>query len=88
LLRAWVQLSRRKLSPNRSIAECHAAPHRQFSRGTAGSTTRFDFYGDVTLTGNTALYSSRKNLAPSEINDLGYAKTNLSERLRGYTQLM
>jgi hypothetical protein len=43
---------------------------------------------DITLTGNTALYSSRKNLAPSEINDLGYAKTNLSERLRGYTQLM
>jgi hypothetical protein len=44
--------------------------------------------GDVTLTGNTTLYSSRKNLAPREINELGCAKGQLVERLNGYTQLM
>jgi transposase len=43
--------------------------------------------GDVTLTGNTALYWSRKNLAPGKINDLDCAKADRSERLRGYTQL-
>jgi hypothetical protein len=43
---------------------------------------------DATLTGNTALYSSRKNRAPGEINGLGCAKVDLVERLRGYTQLM
>src|SRR5687768_5648519 len=44
--------------------------------------------GDVTLTVNTALYSSRKNLAPREINDLGCAKTDLVVQPNGYTQLM
>ncbi len=44
--------------------------------------------GDVTLTANTALYSSRKNLAPREINDLGCAKAGLVGHPNGYTQLM
>jgi Plasmid pRiA4b ORF-3-like protein len=45
-------------------------------------------FGDVTLTANTALYSSRRNLAPREINDLGCAKGDLVAHSNGYTQLM
>jgi hypothetical protein len=45
-------------------------------------------HGDVTLTANTALYSSRKKLALREINDLGCAKTDLVGQPNGYTQLM
>ena len=44
--------------------------------------------GDVTLTANTTLYSSRKNLAPRKINDLGCAKSDLVGQPNGYTQLM
>ncbi|MBD2750412.1 hypothetical protein IC232_27520 [Microvirga sp. BT688] len=44
--------------------------------------------GDVTLTANTTLYSSRKKLALREINDLGCAKTDLVGQPNGYTQLM
>jgi hypothetical protein len=44
--------------------------------------------GDVTLTANTALYSSRRNLALRKINGLGCAKTDLDGQPNGYTQLM
>jgi hypothetical protein len=44
--------------------------------------------GHVTLTANTGLFSSRKNLALREIKGLGCAKTNLGEQPNGYTQLM
>ena len=44
--------------------------------------------GDVTLTANTTLYSSREKLALREINDLGCAKTDLVGQPNGYTQLM
>jgi hypothetical protein len=44
--------------------------------------------GDVTLTGNTGLYSSRKNRVPRKISDLACAKTSLSGLLNDYTQLM
>jgi hypothetical protein len=44
--------------------------------------------GDVTLTANTALYSSRKKLAPKEINDLGCAEADLDGQPNGNTQLM
>jgi len=44
--------------------------------------------GDVTLTGNTALSSSRKNLALRKIKDLGCAKTDVVGQPNGYTQLM
>ncbi|GEO17329.1 hypothetical protein [Microvirga aerophila] len=41
--------------------------------------------GDVTLTRNTALYSSTKNLAPRKISTLGCAKTGLVAHLSPYT---
>jgi hypothetical protein len=44
--------------------------------------------GDVTLTANTALYSSTKKLASKEINDLGCAEAELDRQPNGYTQLM
>jgi hypothetical protein len=44
--------------------------------------------GDVTLTANTALYSSSKKLAQREINDLGCAEADLYGQPNGYTQLM
>jgi hypothetical protein len=44
--------------------------------------------GDATLTANTSLYSSRKNLVPREINGLGCAKIDLVGQPNGYTQLM
>jgi len=43
---------------------------------------------DITLTGNTARYSSRKNLALREINGLGCARNDLVGLPNGYTQLM
>jgi hypothetical protein len=42
---------------------------------------------DVTLTGSSDLYWSRKNLAPGKSNDLDWAKADPSERLRRYTHL-
>jgi hypothetical protein len=44
--------------------------------------------GDVTLTGNTALYSSRKNRVLRKISDLAGAKAGLVGPLNGYTQLI
>jgi hypothetical protein len=44
--------------------------------------------GDVTSTANTALYSSRKNLALREINGLACLKTDFEGQSNGYTQLM
>jgi transposase-like protein len=44
--------------------------------------------GDVTLTANTILYSSRENLAPREINDLDCAKTDVVGQTNSYTQFM
>jgi hypothetical protein len=44
--------------------------------------------GDVTLTGNTALYSSRKNCASRKISDLAYAKAGIVGLINDYTQLM
>jgi acetyl esterase/lipase len=44
--------------------------------------------GDVTLTANTALYSSSKKFATREINDLGCAEADLDGQPNGYTQLM
>ena len=43
--------------------------------------------GGVTLTTNTDLHLSSENRMPSEINDLGCAKTGLVGRLDGYSQL-
>jgi hypothetical protein len=44
--------------------------------------------GDVTLTGNTALYSSTKNCVSKKISDLDCAKSDLDGLLNAYTQLM
>jgi predicted transcriptional regulator len=44
--------------------------------------------GDVTLTGNTALYSSTKNRVSRKISNLACAKAGLVGPLNGYTQLM
>jgi hypothetical protein len=44
--------------------------------------------GDVTLTANTALYSSRNEFCSKEINDLGCAEADLDGQRNGYTQLM
>jgi hypothetical protein len=54
----------------------------------SGSAVRLCSRGDVTLTANTALYSSRKNLALREINGLGRAKTDFDGQPNGFTQLM
>ncbi|MBL0405505.1 SDR family oxidoreductase [Microvirga aerilata] len=44
--------------------------------------------GDVTLTANTALYSSTKNRVSRKISDLAGAKASLVGLFNGYTQLM
>ncbi len=44
--------------------------------------------GDVTLTANTAPYSSIKNRVSRKISDLACAKTGLLDPFSGYTLLM
>jgi hypothetical protein len=44
--------------------------------------------GDVTLTGNTALYSSTVNRMSRKIRDLACAKAGIDRLLNAYTQLM
>jgi hypothetical protein len=44
--------------------------------------------GDVTLTGNTALYSSRRNCVSKKFSDLACAKAGLVGLVKDYTQLM
>jgi hypothetical protein len=67
---------------------------RQLPRGEGGGMMTMGlegglvFQGDVTLTRNTALYSSRRNLQPRKIRILGCAKADQVERLNPYTQLM
>jgi hypothetical protein len=63
-------------------------PEILFGAGTLREGVPWNFLGDVTLTANTMPYSSMKNLAPREINGLGYAKTDLVWQLNGYTQSM
>jgi hypothetical protein len=44
--------------------------------------------GDVTLTGNTALYSSMENRGSKEISDLACAKAGFVGLLNGYIKLL
>jgi hypothetical protein len=44
--------------------------------------------GDVTLTGNTALYSSMESRVSKKISDLACAKAGFVGLLNDYTQLM
>jgi hypothetical protein len=44
--------------------------------------------GDVTLTGNTAVYSSTENRVSRKTRDLACAKAGLDGLLNAYTQLM
>jgi hypothetical protein len=46
-----------------------------------------DLKGDVTLTGNTVMYSSRKNPAPRKISDLGCANVSFGSHWQHYTHL-
>jgi hypothetical protein len=43
---------------------------------------------DITLTGNTGLYSSRRNRVPRKISDLACVKISLAGLLNVYTRLM
>jgi hypothetical protein len=45
-------------------------------------------HGDVTLTRNTALYSSRRHRVSKKISDLACAKASLASLINDYTQLM
>ena len=63
------------------------APRGADAEVSSGLTTALA-KGDVTLTANTALYSSKKIRVLRKVNDLSCAKLDLVEQLHGYTQLM
>lgn len=73
----------RLLNIIRRMALREKLPIREIARRTGLSRD-----GDVTLTANTTLCSSRKNLAAREVNGLACAETDLVGQLNRYTQLM
>jgi hypothetical protein len=69
-------------------ADEHETDAENASGGCSSQAGRRLKQGDVTLTGSTGLYSSRKNRVPRKISDVACAKTSLTSLLIDYTQFM